>query len=470
MYIEDLMLIRFSVSNFLSFKEAIDLRMVASAERIHPQHVVRTKSRNQPNLLRVATVYGPNAAGKSNLVKAFKFVQNLVVTGVSTEARIPVQRFRLDPACLKQPAKFEIEFRMSEVNYAYSFAVEPEKVCYEELSTTTNTAETLLFSRKTSIEGDVQVTFGSFYSQLHEKDKQFLEFIARGTRSNQLFLRETIERNEKRFRPIYNWFRRVLTIIEPTTEYRQLELRLDTDQDFREFLGRVLKAAGTGISAIKTQETSLDSIEDLPREILEDAQEQLSEDQFIYIRGNNGARFAITKRDDQIRVLRLTTVHGGGNSTEATFEVHEESDGTQRLFDLTPMLYGLTVGASKRVYVIDEIGRSLHPHLTNLIVGMHLDSVNTDKSSQLIVTTHETNLLDLDILRRDEIWFVEKREDGSTDLYSLSDFQPRYDKDIRRDYLVGRYGAIPFIGNVQHLRLPGVNMEADSTREGINAL
>lgn len=450
------MLIRFSVENFLSFKEKVELLLVASNERIHPHHIFRTASRNHPNILRTAVIYGANSAGKSNLVKAVKFVRNLIVTSTSPEAKIPVQRFRMDSACLQDVAKFEIEFRTKKTNYLYSFAVTPSSVCWEKLYTTTNSGETLLFSRKTTDDKLVEVEWGGFVEKLSAKERLFFEFVAEGTRPNQLLLRETIERNVERFRPVYNWFRRTLQVIEPTTAYRDLELRLDADESFREFLARVLKTAGTGISSIKTQEADIDTITDLPNEIIQEVQEQVTDDRAAVVRNSNGTRYVITKRGDELRVLRLATVHPGkGSVGEATFDIHEESDGTQRLFDLVPMLYDLTAeGSKEKVYIIDEIGRSLHPHLTHMIFSMHLESVNSDRPSQLIVTTHETNILDLDVLRRDEIWFVEKKDDGSTDLYSLNDFQPRYDKDIRKDYLLGRYGGIPFIGNTQRLRLP----------------
>lgn len=459
------MLIKFAVSNFLSFKEETTFDMVASNERIHPHHVVRTKSRNQPNLLRMGVVYGANAAGKSNLVKALKFVKNLVVEGRSPEARIPVQRFRLDPSCLREPARFRIEFRINDANYAYSFAIDQQRIHVEELRTITNTSDSLLYARTTSSDGEVQVRFGSFHTRLNERDRLFLEFIARGTRPNQLFLHETIERNEKRFHPAYHWFQRVLTIIEPATDYPQLAERLGEDDDCRDFLCKVLQTAGTGISAIETEEQTLDTLRELPPEILDFAQEQLADNTSMFFRAPDGERFSIVKRGDEFRVLRLKTVHGGVGATAVSFDLHEESDGTQRLFDLVPVLHNLTSGTRERVVFVDEIGRSLHPHLTNMIVGMHLDPANANKSSQLLITTHETNLLDLDILRRDEIWFAEKRRDGSTDLYSLSDFQPRYDKDIRRDYLVGRYGAIPYIGDVASLQLPEENEHVPDERE-----
>lgn len=456
------MLIKFAVANFLSFKEASELRMVASSERIHPHHIVRSSSRNHPNLLRTATIYGANAAGKSNLVKALKFMRHLIVNGTKLEAKIPIQRFRLDSACLQQPSRFEIEFRVEHTNYAYNFSVDTDQVLSEDLHIVTNSSNILLYSRQTSYTKEVAVEFGPFFSQMKEKDRQFLVFIAQGTRPNQLFLHESIERNVKRFRPVYEWFRRTLTIIEPDTEYRSLEMRIGVDEEFRGFLDQLLKTAGTGVSAIRTEEAGSEALAGLPEELLEVAK-GLTEDQHIFMKARNGRRLAITKRNDELCVLKLTTVHDGNHGlSKINFEVHEESDGTQRLFDLMPILYELAFGESERVYVVDEIGRSLHPHLTNMIMAMHLDPANANKASQLIITTHETNLLDLDILRRDEIWFAEKREDGSTDLYSLSDFQPRYDKDIRRDYLVGRYGGIPFIGNPQYLRLPPLNPATDT--------
>lgn len=448
------MLIRFSAGNFLSFKETINFCMTASSERIHPHHVLRATARNHPHLLRMAAMYGPNAAGKSNLVKALKFVRHLVVEGLGPGAEIPVQRFRLDSTCLQEPAQFAIEFRVGTTNYAYAFAVNRTSILSEQLQTITNSTETLLFSRETSPEGTVTVRFGPSLSRKSKRERQFLDFIARGTRPNQLFVRESIDRNVHLFRPIYDWFRRTLTIIEPSTNYQTLEIRLGTDEDFRAFLVHVLKAAGTGISDVRTEEVQIEAILN-PTDELQRLQSQLSEGDYIFIRGPEGRRFALEKRQDTLRALKITTVHGGKQTAQAaTFETHEESDGTQRLFDLLPMLYDLDQGGHERVYVVDEIGRSMHPHLTNMIVNMHLDPDHAHTSSQLIITTHETNLLDLDILRRDEIWFVEKKADASTDLYALSDFQPRYDKDIRRDYLVGRYGAIPFIGNIRHLRLP----------------
>jgi hypothetical protein len=455
------MLIRFSVANFLSFKQPVDLRMIASSERIHPHHVYRTASRSDPKLLRMAAVYGPNAAGKSNLVEALGFLKHLVTSGIAPEKLIDVQRFRLDRRCLQEPAELEVELRVGNTNYSYAIALDPNRIHREELRSITNTSDHLLFSRTTSEDRKVNVQFGRFVKRLARKDQGFLEFVGFGTRPNQLFLRETVERNVAdrnvtQFKPVYDWFNRTLNVIRPETKYRAIEVRMHEDKRFSEFVSLVLKSADTGISEVKTQEVPIGEIPHLSDDSIQEMKEQLAgSGGFIFFASNIGDRFAITLKGDELRVLKLIAIHKCQDTDEPIrFDIGEESDGTQRLLDLVPVVYGLTSSSREKVYVVDELDRSLHPHLTKMIIDRHLSEANADTPSQLIVTTHETNLLDLELLRRDEIWFVEKRDDGSTDLYSLSDFQPRYDKEIRRDYLIGRYGAIPYIGGAQFLGLP----------------
>ena len=181
-------------------------------------------------------------------------------------------------------------------------------------------------------------------------------------------------------------------------------------------------------------------------------------------------RLTAIKKDDQIHVLKLVPIHQALHGREeAEFEIFEE-DGTQRLIDLAPLLYELVLGEDERVFIVDEFDRSLHPKLSRMIVEIHLDEMNENKPSQLIVTTHETNILDLDLLRRDEIWFIERKiETGAADIYSLYDFQPRYDKDVLKDYLHGRYGAIPFLGNIRSLGLSKTKVESSSVTESSEA-
>lgn len=460
------MLIRFRAENILSFQEQIEFSMIPSLQRIHAHQVFRTKKRSEVSLTRFAAIYGANASGKSNLVKVIKFAQNMVVHGLKPEAKIPVQRFRLNQDCLHRPARFEIEFKMGRQMYEYGFELDSQFIHTEWLQTFTRRADTLLFRRTTDKKGNAQLEFGEFADKISSEENLFLQFVGKGTRPNQLFLRESIERNVKYFRAAYDWFRKVLTIIEPMSEYIPVELQMNEDEAFSEFLGKVLREADTGITSIQAEEIALDDL-DLSEEAVEFIKEGLSNADGVFLKLAK-LRLTAIKKDDQIRVWKLVPIHQTSNGNEkAVFEIHEESDGTQRLIDFAPLLHELLLGEDERVFIVDEFDRSLHPKLSRMIVGIHLDEANATKPSQLIVTTHETTILDLDLLRRDEIWFVEKKpETGAADLYSLHDFKPRYDKDVLKDYLYGRYGAIPFLGNVRALRLSAAKDQSSGIAEG----
>lgn len=452
------MLIRFRAANLYSFKEEIEFSMIPSPERIHPHQIFPKKKKNDIRLNRFAAVYGANAAGKSNLVKVLKFVQRMVVEGVKPEATIPIQRFRLNQDNLHSPAKFEIEFKVGEEMYEYGFELDSRSIHREWLINFTRTSEKRLFERTTDQNGKAKLEFGSFVNKFSQKEKLFLEFAGEGTRPNQLFLNESIDSNMIYFRGAYDWFRKVLTVIKPMELYIPVELQMDEDQRFQDFLSQILRDSDTGIASIKADKMELDDLEDISEDAAQFINDNLSDADGFFLKAQQ-FRLTAIKEDDKIHLFKLIPTHRTLNgSEEAIFEVYEESDGTQRLIDLAPVLYELLLGENERVFVVDEFDRSLHPQLSRMIVELHLDENKSTQPSQLIVTTHQTNILDLNLLRKDEIWFVEKNpETGATDLYSLYDFQPRYDKDIKKDYLYGRYGAIPFLGNMSALKLSSKN-------------
>ena len=452
------MLIRFRAANLYSFKEEIEFSMIPSPERMHPHQIFPKKKKNDIRLNRFAAVYGANAAGKSNLFKVLKFVQRMVVEGVKPEATIPIQRFRLNQDNLHSPAKFEIEFKVGEEMYEYGFELDSRSIHREWLINFTRTSEKRLFERTTDQNGKAKLEFGSFVNKFSQKEKLFLEFAGEGTRPNQLFLNESIDSNMIYFRGAYDWFRKVLTVIKPMELYIPVELQMDEDQRFQDFLSQILRDSDTGIASIKADKMELDDLEDISEDAAQFINDNLSDADGFFLKAQQ-FRLTAIKEDDKIHLFKLIPTHRTLNgSEEAIFEVYEESDGTQRLIDLAPVLYELLLGENERVFVVDEFDRSLHPQLSRMIVELHLDENKSTQPSQLIVTTHQTNILDLNLLRKDEIWFVEKNpETGATDLYSLYDFQPRYDKDIKKDYLYGRYGAIPFLGNMSALKLSSKN-------------
>ena len=445
------MLIRFSVSNFCSFKEEAELSMIPSKERSHKDQVYETKNKNTTNLLRGAVVYGPNASGKSNLVEAVSYAKNLIIRGKAPNKKFDLPQFKLDQSSSEIPTRFEFEIQCNKKMYAYGFELFNSHVHEEWLYFVKSKEDELIFERKNKNNEDIY-TFSESLKKLSDENFQLFNFVAKGTRPNQLFLSETIDRNLDNFSEIYNWFDRTLKIISPNNKANGIEFKISGDSTFKDYLTKVLDLADTGIKEIRTEEISLNNLDGIPPLLIERLQEDLDEDGGALIPGSNsGKRTVIHKLNGELYAYKLSTSHRcSDDSHDISFDLEEESDGTRRLIELTPALYEMAHSNESSVHIIDEIDRSLHSHLTRLLVREHLES-EKNSQSQLIVTTHETSLLDVSLIRRDEIWFIQKNESGVSKLYSLNNFQPRYDKDIRKDYLLGRYGAIPFIGDFRRL-------------------
>ena len=454
------MLIRLEVSNILSFHRQAELHLVASRERIHADHVVPPRKRYHPRLLRTGLVYGANASGKSNLVKAVRFAQRLVLQGTEPDEQIPVIPFRLDRGAEGEPSSFEFEFLAGDEVYVYGMTFHPARIEREWLLVRRAKEDRPLFLRESPGNGSTEVEFGPFVRNVDEEERQFLRFVAQGTRPNQPFLTECQERNVKHFRDPIEWFQSSLHALSPDEPYGPVEIRLDRDRSFKDFFSEVLASAGTDISQIETQDEDLDTHARIPDHLKKFAREHVRENAVAFTKDPEGRRFALRRRNGKLLTTRVTTSHDlPDGSGDVSFELNEESDGTQRLFDLIPILYELVTAETPKVALIDEIGRSLHPHLVRMLFEVHLDPSAMGQRTQLIATTHDTSLLDLDLFRRDEIWFVEKDRDQSSTLFSLHDFDPRYDKDVRKDYMLGRYGGVPFLGNPVKIRSPTASRE-----------
>jgi len=438
------MLIRFHVSNFLSFNEEIELSLIPGRVRQHPNHIVVMQTGCDLSLLRTALIYGANASGKSNLVKAMHFAQKFISEGTRIKAAIPRIPFKLCGDNVSRPSKFEFEFKHQERCYVYGFEVDNQRVHEEWLYEIKKTTEVMLFERETTSEGETSIDFGNVDLN-SKKEADFLEFVAMGTRPNQLFLTESMERDVENFADVYQWFTEVLVIIYPRSRFLPLAV-MAVDEDFGEKMASYMKEFGTGI--LGPALISVEAKDEFPEEMVQDLKKSLQSDtKFISV--SSGENYLVSQSNGDLDVKKLMFQHSMTDCEEnVTFDITEESDGTRRLLDLLPALANLT--NKDRVIVIDELDRSLHPQLSYKLLELFLK--DSTSSSQVIATTHEENLLDLDLLRRDEIWFVEKDPLGASHVYSLEEFTPRSDKDIEKGYLVGRYGAIPVFGNLSFAR------------------
>lgn len=443
------MLIRFIVENFSSFSSQAELSMVAGRQEIHPLHLIQSPG-SDFKLLRTGVIYGANASGKSNLIKAMAFAKNLIIGGTAPMARIPVRPFLLDASKRTEPSVFQFSFCHNNDCYTYGFKLTSEKIVEEWLSQIVNGKDYLLFNRNTDSEGNAGITFAKQIISTAD-DKNFLTLIARGTRPNQLFLTESVQRNVKQFQPVWEWFARRLTIIFPDTHAVGIEFAIKEKNKIGPIFMGLLKMFDTGIVDLDAHELIVDSaLPDMPPAMKNDLESDIKDNHTgVFITGPNNVRYAIRRNEKgELTALKLQARHPvRGSNEQISFDFSEESDGTQRIVDLLPALTSLL--NEDKVIVIDEIDRSLHPHVTYALFQFFLNA-GIQIKSQLIAATHAENLLTFKLLRKDEIWMIEKNKDGESRLYSLEEFKPRYDKDIMSGYMNGRFGAIPSIFMAQN--------------------
>lgn len=441
------MLLQFTFENFACFAEESHFSMVASPDEEHSDHLVLTETGRKPSVLRTAVLYGANAHGKTKLVEALSFAQLLVVKGTKSGQSIRVSPFRLDKNLREATSRFEFVIHYLSVEYTYGFVVDSERVHEEWLYARPNVREVMLFERVSDENGKVTVEPGPSLAGRIKKEQQFLEFIAKGTRPNQLFLTEAVDRNVEKLEPLYNWFKEVLTIISASAGFQPIEVRSNLEEDFVKFIGEFLNKAGTGIDSVEAVEEEIDYDKHMPgisEEFRNEIETDIKKGAIISFTAVEGGSFSICADGTGKPVMvRLKTVHNGKDGLQVRFDFEEESAGTQRLMDILPIL--ADVRAGEKVYVIDELDRKLHPLLSRLFIESYLEQCSDSQRGQLIFTTHDTHLLDLNLLRRDEVWFLQKDSEGGTKLYSLSDLKVRSDLKIEKGYLNGRFGGIPFI-------------------------
>lgn len=461
------MLITFRVANFLSFNEEEEFSMLAGKQRkpVRPAVPLATGV----EALKLAVVYGANASGKSNLVRSIDFAKKMIVDGVKyTSKRTLNDHFRLKKGSENEFTKFEFEFSIKSKIYAYGFQVYLDKgeILEEWLFEIKKTTQKPIFER---IVRASTTTYMKSKPSLKGQEETRFNIYAQDVQANELLLNELGEKlwdNESFFsifRNIHQWFKNGLFVIYPDSQsdIHNFFESSPTELENVVFTGAMLKNLGTGISEIKIQEEDYQGKDTVIEEMINTQKQAIKEGLGRFMTFNliiDNKRYLFARNGNgKIITYRILTKHDATkDANDVFFDYQDESDGTKRLLDFIPFLKFLSV--SGVTVVIDEIDRSLHPELLHKIIEFYLDS-SSETNSQLIVTTHESSLLDLSLLRRDEIWFVEKNNHGESHLYSLEEFQPRFDKEIRKAYLQGRYGAIPFISDVQQLNWETANAE-----------
>jgi uncharacterized protein len=405
------MLIEFSVGNYRSFKEKVTFSMVAA------NLVAKDKQLDENNvftvdddlkLLKSAAIYGANGSGKSNLAKALIFMKRFMNDSSketqSTE-KIGVEQFKLSVELENKPSFFEIVFLMNDRKYRYGFEATSESIIAEWLFHVPKARETRLFERKND-----QIAVARAYKS-HGLEQR--------TRHNALFLSVSAQFNVQIAEDILAYQRSDLNVISGLADkqYRKYTVScLGDDQNRNEIL-----------SLIEKLDLGFREVSVVVDEIT-----------------------AASDWSHPIKTIHSTFDKDGNTTSKEIFDLDEqESEGTKKIFALAgPLIYILKNGAT---IVIDEFDASVHPLINQAIAQLFNSPETNPNNAQLIFMTHDTNLLSKKLFRRDQIWFAEKDRYGATSLYSLAEYKIRNDASFESDYIKGKYGAIPFIGDLHNL-------------------
>ncbi len=420
------MLRQFSVENFRSFKEQVTLFMEAEKKLKGMESTNLITAPDGEKLLNTAAIYGANASGKSNLVKALRYMKSMVLhSSKDTQKGEPIESepFLLDPKSSQEPSLFELIFFIGDSEYTYGFKVTKEAII-EEWLYRRKKRQIRLFERNT--DGVYYINKATF--------KEGLDLTKR-LRKNALFLSLVAQMDGKIAGDIVKYFLKLIIIdgFEPRS-FKAHTLSLHREGKFSEEINKFLCKLDVGIKGVDCNNTEID------------------EDQFekIFMRNmkeTGNFEFSYNEITGKKGITSINTIHEieGQKPVHFNLEKHE-SHGTQKLYALAgPFLETLAEG---RVLVIDEVDARLHPLMTMELLRLFRTDKMNKNNAQLIVTTHDSNLLNrrTNLFRRDQIMFTEKRQDQSSDLYSLAEFSPRNDEALDLNYLRGKYGAIPFLG------------------------
>jgi len=422
------MLLEFKIGNYLSFKEISTFSLYPASIKEHKEtNIIESKTFSKIKFLKSAAIYGANASGKSNLFKAMAFMKFFVLnSSKETQAidKIKVESYRLNFETYENPSHFEISIVVNDIIYKYGFEADKNEVKSEWLFSTSGVRQRKLFTRHN----------GKFNVAQFFPEGKGLE---NKTRSNALFLSVVAQFNGSISGEIIKWFNN-FNVISGSTDFRywQFTAKMLDDEKMKNKIIEFIKLADLGIEDIFVK------TEEIPEE-----------QQHIKISINNNGQIMPVKTGPKVS---LNSIHKKylNNQFDNKFEVFNfdsESEGTKKIFNLLGIL--LDTLNNDKILIIDELDSRLHPLLTREIVKLfHSDN----NSSQLVFATHDTNLLDKNIFRRDQIWFTEKDIYGATHLYSLAEYKlnnskVRNDASYEKDYILGYYGAIPYVSNFESL-------------------
>lgn len=431
------MLLRYGTENHRSIYEYQEISCAASAKLDDDDaHLIRIDEKGlKGDFLPIVALYGANAAGKSNMVDALEFM----VWCIRVSARnspdtdsIVVRPSKIKNASAERASLYDCDVLIDSVRYHYGFTCVKEGFVREWLHSFPNGLKTVLFERDFQNPESIEIKFGS---SLGKVDKTLRDVA---TNRKALFLSLSRQTKHEILLPIQRYFATNFEFIDTqnTSVSEESVARGIEDPLTRKTLERFLKEADIGFISLEVE-----------RNPVSESSKQLSKELFKVIKQftqDDVPDFSEREEDIEINFL-----HQCEDGTRFKVPLSDESTGTRHLLLLLiPVLDAIRKG---RTLVVDEITTTLHTKLSRELLSLFSNREENSKRAQFIFTTHDTNLLSRDVLRRDEVWFAERDRLGKTSIYPLSDFKTRKTDNVEKGYLQGRFGAVPFLGNLQKL-------------------
>jgi uncharacterized protein len=426
------MLIEFRVTNYRSIHQTQTLSMAAGPGTEHLEtHTCVSGVKDPERLLRCAVIYGPNAAGKTNVLRAIDFMKGAVLGSAvaSPTAATRHDPFRLSSESREAASEFEISFIQDDILYEYGFKVTAKRITEEWLIEHPFRRPREVFCRTYNSRSN---SYDWKFSKAFRGDKTLWR---NATRENALFLSTAAQFNSQHLLPVFSWFQDRLVSVPIIESFRIGDtIKMLGSPEGKEILLPFVREADPGIADLEMKREPMAGAEPMPR--LGSAALRLP--------GGNHIIIDQATPNSPPEHVQITFSHNSTDGNGAVeFDMMQESSGTQALFLVAGAW--LTALRNGEILLFDELDTSLHPLLARFLIQQFHSNITNPNGSQLICSTHDTTLLDTKILRRDQIWFVEKGEDRSTNLFPLSDFSPRKDDALERNYLRGRFGALPIL-------------------------
>ncbi|MDD4047899.1 MAG: ATP-binding protein [Clostridia bacterium] len=426
------MFVTFKVSNYRSFRDETVLSMIASGLKEYRGSLIPYGAKK---VLPAVAIYGKNGGGKSNLIRAFwlgvQFVRNAQRTQ-HEKASIPVQPFSLNDFSQKEPTVFEYTYMQDGIKYVYGFSATKTKIVTEYLYHSPKGQKATIFERK-----------GQKFSFPVDTEKKKKELISEAVASNQLYFAVSCTMNYQPCIVAMKWFRESIVFSRDYTDIPNQILEYAEDLGMLKAIVSAAQKADLGIQDMKFEISNkeLSEHEELPDNLSDDFKAALQNLRKALSSTPNEAEAKL-----RVSELKAISLHYGVSKTGDTkhypLELADESDGTKHLMELAPAIEKTL--SSGGILIVDELEKGIHPLLVEYIVARYQSKNSNKTGAQIIFTTHNTELLNMEVLRRDQVYLVDKdKGTGASELYSITEYSPHPDENIRKGYLVGKYGATP---------------------------